>query len=129
MEAEYIALYHATLNAVWIQNFLEQLDMAPDAPLKIYCDNQPAIEVAKGEAPHKKSKHFQIKTHLVRHYLQKRLTDVEFVPTEDNQADVLTKPLSKKDFAACVSGLGLRNFPASLDPDNSSDSQYADATE
>ena len=129
MEAEYIALYHASLNAVWIRNFLEQVGMALGAPLIIYCDNIPAIEVAKGEAPHKKAKHFQIKTHLVRHHLQQRLTDIQYISSKDNKADVLTKLLPKKDFAAKVIELGLRDSSTSSDSNDSSDSHYDDATE
>ena len=127
MEAEYIALYHASLNAVWTRNFFEQIGMALSAPLVIYCDNLPTINVAKGEAPHKKAKHFQIKVHVVREHLQKRLTDVEYIPSEDNQADVLTKALPKAVFITSSSGLGLHDLSASPDLDHSFDSQYVDA--
>ena len=52
MEAEYTALYHASLNAIWIQNFLQQLRLDLSSPLTLYCDNNPALHVAMAEAPH-----------------------------------------------------------------------------
>jgi len=117
MEAEYIALYHASLNAAWIRNFFEQLGMAFDHPIQIWCDNQPAINVAKGEAPHKKAKHFDVKVHVVRDHIQRQITDVTYVPTEENQADVFTKPLTRQVFTDSVAGLGLYDSPASPQSD------------
>ena len=89
MEAKYIALYHTSLNAAWIKNFFEQIGMAFAHLIPIWCDNQPAINVAKGEAPHKKAKHFNVKTHVVRDHIECRITDVDYVPTVENQVDTL----------------------------------------
>jgi len=129
MEAEYIALHHASQNAVWIRNFFDQPGFGLTAPLTIYCDNQPAINVAQGEVPHKKAKHFEVKLHAVRDHLQRRLTEVEYVPSEDNQADIFTKPLTKNSFRNSAIGLGICSLPSTPDPDVTSDSLYVDATD
>ena len=127
MEAEYIALYHASLNAIWVRNFFEQIGMALPTPLTIHCDNQPAIAVAQGEAPHKKSKHFKVKLHVVREHLQRRMTNIEYVFSAENTADIFTKALPHGQFVLASTYLGLHDFPASPDPDQSSDSLFVDA--
>ena len=38
--------------------------------------------------------------------------DVDYIPTEDNQADVFTKSLTGTLFASSVTGLGLVDSPA-----------------
>ena len=124
MEAEYIALYHASLNAVWIRNFFEQLKLPLSRPLLIHCDNQPAIDVLKGTEAHKKAKHFQVKVHVVREHYNRRYIDVEYCQTEENDADIFTKAMPKAAFVGSVSNLGLSDIPATPDPDETITTQY-----
>ena len=45
MKAEYVACYEATCHAIWLQNFILDLEVVHSISrqLKLFCDNSPAI--------------------------------------------------------------------------------------
>ena len=50
MEAEYIAASEAAKEAVWLRNFLIDLEVVPSAQsaITLYCDNRGAVAKFKG---------------------------------------------------------------------------------
>ena len=110
MEAEYIALYHCTLQSVWIANFMDQIGFPLESPLEIKCDNEAAIAVANGgELPFKRSKHMNVKYHKTRDYVNANEVSVTKVTSEDNLADQFTKVLTHERFGSQSDALGF--FP------------------
>jgi hypothetical protein len=67
MEGEYIAASEAAKEAVWIKNFVSELDVVPSTsnPMDLYCDNSGAIAQAKEPRSHKKPKHVLHHYHLI----------------------------------------------------------------
>ena len=61
----------------------------------IHVDNQGAINLAKNPVNHQRSKHIDIKYHFIRSEIQAGNVKLEYVPTEDNVADIFTKPATK----------------------------------
>ena len=47
---------------------------------------------------HDKSKHIEIKYHFIQDMVQKGALKLKYVPTEEQVADVLTKPLARVKF-------------------------------
>ena len=47
---------------------------------------------------HDKSKHIEIKYHYIRDMVQRGVVKLQYVPTEEQVVDVLTKPLSRVKF-------------------------------
>ena len=45
MEAEYVAAFEASKEAVWLRKFLKYLEVVPnvDEPMTLYCDNSGAV--------------------------------------------------------------------------------------
>ena len=68
MEAEYIASSKAAKEAVWLKNFLLDLEVVPSAQsaITLYCDNSRVVANAKEPRRHKRIKHIEIKYHLTR---------------------------------------------------------------
>jgi len=62
---------------------------------------------------HDKTKHIENRFHYIRDIVQKGAVKLEYVATEDQVADVLTKPLSKTKFEYFRGKLGLvrKDFP------------------
>ena len=56
MEAEYIAAFEAAKEAVWLKNFLLDLEVVPSAQsaITLYCDNSGAVANAKEPRSHKR---------------------------------------------------------------------------
>ena len=67
MEAEYIAASEAAKDAVWLKNFLMDLEVVPttQSTIKLYCDNSGEVANAKEPKSHKRGKHIERKYHLL----------------------------------------------------------------
>ena len=61
-------------------------------------DNQSCIEYSKNSTCHDKTKHIEIKYHLVREQIQRENILVVKVPKKENVADLLTTPLYSELF-------------------------------
>ncbi|KAJ9536773.1 hypothetical protein OSB04_un000077 [Centaurea solstitialis] len=96
-EAEYIAASDAAKEAVWLRNFLSDLRVVASIsrPIDIFCDNSGAVAQAKEPREHHKSRHVLRKYHLIREIIGRGDVRICKIPTEDNVADPLTKPLAR----------------------------------
>ena len=45
---------------VWLQSFLNDLDISSPSPIPMHCDNQAAIFIAENSPFHKHMKHIEI---------------------------------------------------------------------
>ncbi|RVW88140.1 Retrovirus-related Pol polyprotein from transposon RE1 [Vitis vinifera] len=50
-EAEVRAMAHGICEGIWLKRLLEELQLAPHGPMKLMCDNQAAISIAKKSSP------------------------------------------------------------------------------
>ena len=76
--------------------------------MSINCDNQGAIALSKDNKFHAWTKHIDICYHFIHEAVEDRKIQVEYIPTDDNVADIFTKPLAKTKFRHFVELLGLR---------------------
>ena len=109
-EAEYIAASEAAKEAVWIKKFITELGVVPSIadPLELYCDNNGAIAQAKEPRSHQRSKHILRRFHLIREIIERGDVKICRVPTDDNIADPLTKPLTQQRHDRHTRSLGIR---------------------
>ncbi|KAH9783113.1 hypothetical protein KPL71_009187 [Citrus sinensis] len=97
-EAEYRALAQATAEVTWIQSLLKELHIhLVTAPI-MWCDNQSAIALAHNPVYHAKTKHVELDIHFIRDKVTAKQITVQFIPSEDQNADVLTKALTFNQF-------------------------------
>ena len=110
MEAEYVAASDATKEAVWLRNFLMDLDIVPSvqSPIVLFCDNSGAVANSKEPRVHKKGKHIERKYHLIREIVQRGDVIVSKIASEENLADPFTKALPQRVFDKHIEGLGVR---------------------
>jgi hypothetical protein len=92
-EAEYIALWEAGKEALWLRNLYRELQLTQQNPTKITCNNTGAVAIAKNPIFHKRTKHINSRFHWVREKVQAGRFEVEICCTEEQTADVLTKAL------------------------------------
>ena len=76
--------------------------------IRLLCDSQSAIHLAKNPAYHSKSKHIPIKYHFVRQVITERGVSLEKVHTKENCADMFTKPVLLEKLRWCLASLGLQ---------------------
>ena len=97
-EAEYIAAGEAERELRALRNLLSALTLQQTSPSPLFVDNTVAIAMAQGEGSHKRRRHIDIKHHIIREQVLNGTIKVEWVPTAEQQADILTKPLPRADF-------------------------------
>ena len=93
-EAEYVAVSTATQEAVWLRRLLLDLKSPLDCPTVIMEDNQGAIAIARNPIVQTRTKHIDIKYHYVHEAVQDGVISLQYCPTNDMIADLLTKGLS-----------------------------------
>ncbi|KAJ9566176.1 hypothetical protein OSB04_002142 [Centaurea solstitialis] len=115
-EAEYIAACDAAKEAVWLRNFLSDLRVVASIsrPIDIFCDNSGAVAQAKEPREHHKSRHVLRKYHLIREIIGRGDVRICKIPTEDNVADPLTKPLARAKHEAHANSIGMQYLEASM---------------
>ncbi|KAL8109061.1 hypothetical protein AgCh_025234 [Apium graveolens] len=105
-EAEYIAAGSCYAQILWMKNRL--LDYGLDySSIPIYCDNQSAIVMTKNPVQHSMTKHISIKYHFIREHVEAGIVELIFVPTDQQVADIFTKPLYEATFTRLVNELGI----------------------
>ena len=110
MEAEYVAASEAAKEAVWLRNFLMDLEviLPVQSAITLYCDNSGAVANSKEPRAHKKGKHIERKYHLIREIVQRGDVTVTKIASANNLADPFTKSLQAKIFDNHVEGMGVR---------------------
>ena len=97
-EAELMALSEAAKEAMYLQDFLEELGLSSGQPMSLGCDNQAAGDLAYNPEHHQRTKHIARRHFFVREAVEDMRLVVPFVSTVDNMADFFTKPLAPHDF-------------------------------
>jgi hypothetical protein len=100
MEAQFVACFEATIQALWLQNFVSRFSLVYniEKPLRIYYDNSAAVFFSKNDKYSKGAKHMNLKFLSVKEEVQKRKVSIEHIGTELMVADPLTKSLPPKTF-------------------------------
>jgi hypothetical protein len=94
-EAEYVAAVEAGKEIKWMRNLMEEFGSPLNTASPLLCDNQSAISVAKNPDHHGRMKHLDLRFYWLRDEVEKGSIVVYYVPTGENAADLLTKPLDK----------------------------------
>jgi hypothetical protein len=72
-------------------------------------DNQSAIMLSKNPVFHDRSKHIDVRYHYIRECVEEGRVQIESVVTQEQLADILTKPLGRDQFVQLRSRIGLVN--------------------
>eukprot|EP00253_Pinus_taeda_P025131 PITA_25131 len=105
-EAEYMAATHACKEVVWLQILCSSMGLVQGA-IRIECDSQSAIFLAKNPSYHSKTKHIDVQYHCVRDMIEDKKVLLVKVDTLKNTADALTKSMSSKKFSWCRETMGV----------------------
>ena len=94
-ESEYMALTAAVQEGIFLKQLLTSI-MSTEVPtISLYSDNKGTIDLAKNPVHHKRSKHIDIRFHFIRQHIRDGLIVVNYIPSNENIADIFTKPVSK----------------------------------
>ena len=106
-EAEYVALTEAMREAAWLRNLYKELGYEQTEPMLIRGDNQGSMSIAEDPQFHKRTKHFNVKVHYIREKIKEKTIKVEYCPTAEMIADIMTKPLARARHAQHSESMGM----------------------
>ena len=99
IEAELVAILDALSQILWTREFLLSQSL-PVGPATIFQDNKSTIvQATKGRSTSERSRHIKIRYLFVQHYIASNEIRLEYLPTGEMMADILTKPLHGLLFA------------------------------
>ncbi|GJS47219.1 retrovirus-related pol polyprotein from transposon TNT 1-94 [Tanacetum coccineum] len=105
-EAEYVALTEVVKEVFWLRGFLEELGVERNA-VAVNCDNQGAIHLSQNHVFHERTKHINVRYHLIIEVLEAKMVEVLKVGTEHNVADALTKVIPELKLQHCLELLSV----------------------
>ena len=109
-EAEYVAAATAAREATWLRQLLCDFDLICHKPIILRIDNMSAIQLVRNPVFHRQTKHIEIRHHYVREQYEKKIIQVEYVPSDLQLADILTKALSFDQHEFLCKKIGMTNL-------------------
>ena len=106
-EAEFVAAASCACQAIWLRRLLEELHYHQQGPTPLYCDSSLAIKLSKNPVLHGRSKHIDVRYHFLRDLTKDETIDLIYCRSEDQVADILTKPLKLAIFVKLRRLLGV----------------------
>ncbi|XP_074291616.1 secreted RxLR effector protein 161-like [Silene latifolia] len=105
-ESEYVSAALCCAQVLWVRQQLRDYGIIFDST-PIFCDNTSAINISKNPIQHSRTKHIDIRHHFLRDHVEKGQIRLKFCRTEDQIADIFTKPLEREQFVKLRLEIGL----------------------
>ena len=105
-EAEYVTVGACCAQLLWMKQTLSDFGCHFSA-IPLLCDNESAIKLANNPVQHSRTKHIDIRHHLLRDHEAKGDITLQQVSTDGQLADIFTKPLDEQRFCALRSELNI----------------------
>jgi hypothetical protein len=108
-EAEYVAGTRATQEALWLCALLGELGFIQLTPTRLLCNNQGALALARNPVNHPRTRHIELRFHMIRKAVSRKLVTLEYCLTEDMTADIFTKGLGSIKHYKFIRMLGMES--------------------
>ena len=107
-EANYIVAGSCCAQLLWMKKLLHDYGITQDT-MCVFCDNMSAINLSKNPVQHSKSKHIKIRYHFIQDLVEEKIVCLEFINTNNQKADIFTKPLNglRFKFLCKIIGVGI----------------------
>ncbi|WKA03977.1 hypothetical protein VitviT2T_022047 [Vitis vinifera] len=106
-EAEFIAATSCACQAIWLRRILEGLNHAQHDSTTVYCDNSSTIKLSKNLVMHGRCKHIDVRFHFLRELTKDGTVEMVHCHTQEQVADIMTKPLKLDAFLKLRDLLGV----------------------
>jgi hypothetical protein len=97
-EAEYMAMSDTVQEMMFIKQVLESIGETVELPMKLFVDNHGALFLVQNKSTTGRTKHMDVRHHYMRNLVDEKILQVEYIPSEMNTSDTLTKNLPTGPF-------------------------------
>ena len=111
VEAEYVECSEASTEAMFLTMLIGELGMGEFSEpivIRVHTDSQGALALVENPINRHRTKHIDIHFHFVRDLMTKGLVRFDFVRTEDQAADFMTKVVTRDKLRLCSVKSGLK---------------------
>jgi hypothetical protein len=112
-EAEYVAGGIIASEISWLRGLFDELDISLP-PTLVESDSQSAMAMALNPVFHERSKHIELKWHLLRQMVEENHIRLKYIRTDVQVADALTKSVPGPKHAYCRASMGILCRPPEL---------------
>ncbi|KAG0595415.1 hypothetical protein M758_UG164700 [Ceratodon purpureus] len=103
-----MALTEGVKEATWLRRLLGEIRVQNlQQSTTIRGDNHGSLNLSHNPVYHARTKHIEVRHHFVREKIASGEVRLEYVPTSDQLADILTKLLGRISFTRLRDQLGL----------------------
>ena len=106
-EAELMACAEAGKQALWLAQLMADMGW-PAKAVRLLGDNQATLHMLRNASVSQRSKHIEVRHFFLRDHILAGAVSVEFVASQANMADALTKALPAVKLAQHMRGFGMR---------------------
>ena len=96
MEVEYRAYLDTCCELLWLMQLFYHIGVLQDSPIAVFTNIQSARTLAHSSAFHGRTKHIEVHYHFVRELVNSQVIILAYCPTQENVADLFTKPFKGK---------------------------------
>ena len=104
-----MALGNSCAQVLWMKQQLGDYGLK-FSKIPILCDNTSAINLTKNPIQHSRTKHIEIKHHFIRDHVHRGDVELNLINSENQLADIFTKPLHEEQFCFIRNELGMINL-------------------
>lgn len=108
LDSEYVSASLFSREVVWTRYFTSELGQAQQGPCIIRSDNLACIQLSNNPEHVSRAKHIDVKFHYIRDKVEDHSIKLQYVNTNNNVADIFTKPLELNKFVKFREMLGIR---------------------
>ncbi|GJR33131.1 zinc finger, CCHC-type containing protein [Tanacetum coccineum] len=107
----WVFLLAAGKEAEWLKNLLLEIPLwsKPIAPISIRCDSAATLAKAYSQMYNGKSRHLGVRHSMIHELIMNGVISIEFVRSQQNLADHLTKGLARDLVIKSAEGMGLKS--------------------
>ena len=106
-KAEFRGMALRLCEALWLRLLLQDLGYLSRQPIRLFCDNKVACDIAHNPVQHDRTKHVEVDRFFIKEKLDDKIVELPKIRSEDQLADILTKTVSSQVFSKFLDKLSM----------------------